>query len=224
LFTRFEQYDESMGLLSETVNSGVCDDATVEAAGLAAVRMPLLPSEIPPDRRKMIRLAGSGFCALQLGQRDDAEKLFSQMVTAYPNEPGAHFLFGTFLMTARPEDGIRELRRELEISPFHVPARLRLAEGYLRDEKIDQALPLAGEAVKIDPGDASAHMVYGEALAAKKDLSGAIRELEMARGQAPQMVRVHWDLVRTYTAAGRAAEANREKEEIEKLNHAGGGE
>jgi len=219
--TRMEQYDNSMDLLYETVNAGRCDTAVQEAAGLAALRMPLLPAEIPPDRREMILLAGSGFCAAQMGQQEDAEKQFRKMAEMYPNEPGVHFLFGTFLTNVRPEDGIRELKREIEVSPFHVPARLRLADIYLKQQQPDQALPLAEEAVKLAPNEASSHMVYGEALAAKRDLARAIPELEKAREQGPDVVRVHFDLLRAYSAAGRPGDANREKETIENLRRPG---
>ncbi len=223
LLTRFEQYDESMTLLYGLVGSGAAEAPLVEPAGLAALRMPLLPTEIPPDRREMIRKAGAGAFALYAQHYDEAEKLFRDIATTHPNEPSVHFLYGAFLMNTRPEEGIREMQRELEISPFHVPARMRLAEEFVKEGKLDQALPLAEEAVKFDSRNASAHMVYGEALVAKGDLSGGIRELEKARGQAPEMMRLRWDLFRAYTAAGRSEEASREKAEIEKLRPKGTG-
>jgi hypothetical protein len=61
-------------------------------------------------------------------------------------------------------------------------------------------------------------MVLGEGLIAKGDSVGGIQELEIARKASPDMVRIHWDLVRAYTAAGRVADADREKSEIERLS------
>jgi tetratricopeptide (TPR) repeat protein len=223
LFTRFEQYDESSDLLFESLASGQEQSLLIDPAGLAALRMPLLPAEIPPDRREMIRMAGEAAIALGAKRHDDAEKIFTNLLTAYPNEPGAHFFAGAYLRNVRPEQGIREMQRELEISPFHVQARTRLAEEYMKEGQFDQALPLAEAAVKLDPKDPSAHLMYGEALVGKQDLAGGIRELETARDQAPQMVRVRWDLVRAYLATGRKDEAKREKDEIEKLSHPGDG-
>jgi predicted Zn-dependent protease len=224
LLTRFEQYSDSMSMMLAMIKSGQQPDLLVEPVGLAALRMPLLPAEIPPDRRDTIRMAGQGALALEAEHRDEAEKIFSNMVAAYPNEPGVHFLYGAFLLDLRPDDGIREMKRELEVSPFQVPARLRLAEEYLKEEKFDEALSLAQQAVKLELKDAPAHMMLGEVLIAKGDLAGGIQELETAEKEAPQTVRTRWDLLRAYTTAGRKDDAQREKEEIEKLNAPGGGQ
>jgi tetratricopeptide (TPR) repeat protein len=215
--SRLEQFDDAMDLLFELVNLGRCDIPIQEAAGLAALRMPLTPAEIPPDRGEMVRTAGAAFCAVQMGQRDDAGKKFRTLVEAYPTEPGVHYLFGTFLSDSRTEEAIRELTQELKISPFNVLARLRLADIYLKHQEPEQAQPFAQDALTIEPGEASTHMVYGEVLAAKRDFPGAIRELEKAEQIAPQVVRTRFDLLRAYAAAGRTEDANREKEAIEKL-------
>lgn len=215
--TRLEQFDDAMDLLFELANSGRCDVPIQEAAGLAALRMPLTPAEIPRDRRDMVRTAGAAFCAVQMGQRDDAEKEFRILAETYAKEPGVHYLLGTFLADVRTQDAIQELNRELEISPFNVPARLRLADIYLKQQQPEQAQAFAEDALKIEPGEASTHMVYGEVLAAKRDVPGAIRELEKAEQIAPQVVRTRFDLLRAYAAAGRTEDANREKEAIEKL-------
>jgi tetratricopeptide (TPR) repeat protein len=221
LLTRFEMYDQSQSLLFEMVQSGQAESFLVQPVGLATLRMPLLPEEVPSDRHDLVRLAGEGALAVNDQRRGDAEKFFRQMIAAYPNEPGVHFLFGAFLMNERPEEGIREMRHELEISPFHVPARVRLAEEYVKEGQVDQALTLAAEAAKLDPQDASAHLAWGEALVAKGDLPAAIRELEAARDQAPEILKIHWALFRAYTSAGRTEDAAKEKEAIGKLAQPG---
>jgi predicted Zn-dependent protease len=157
--------------------------------------------------------------ALEAQHRDEAEVLFSGMVTEYPNEPGVHFLYGAFLLDVRPEDGVREMKKELDLSPSNVSARLRLAEEYVKEQQSDLALPLAQEAIQLDPKRGPAHMILGEVLVAKGDLAAGIRELETAREEAPQTVRIRWDLLRAYTSAGRSEDAKREKEDIEKLSN-----
>ena len=217
LLTRFEMYDESQRLLFETARSGQAESFLVEPVGLAVLRMPLLPEEIPSGRREMIRLAGEAALAVNDQHQDEAEKLFRQMTTTYPNEPGVHFLFGTFLLNVRPEEGIREMQRELEVSPFHMLARVRLAEEYAKGGQVDQALALAARAVELDPQDASAHFALGEALVAKGKLPAAIRELEAARDLAPEVYKILWALFRAYTTMGRTTDAGKEKDAIEKL-------
>jgi tetratricopeptide (TPR) repeat protein len=221
LLTRFERYDDSMSMLVRMIALEQTPDSLIDPAGLAGLRMPLLPAEIPADRRELVRLAGEAVVALQTQHNRDAEASFKRMEAAYPQEPGVHFLYGAYLMQTRPEDGIQEMKRELEISPSHTLARVRLAEQYLQQEQIDQALPFAEEAVKLEPERASAHMVLGEVRVGKGDLAGGIQEFETARDKDPLTVRTHWDLLRAYGAAGRAEDAQREKGEIEKLSRAG---
>jgi tetratricopeptide (TPR) repeat protein len=217
LLTRFEQYDDAMTLLIAMVKSGSPPDPLIEPVGLAALRYPFLPSEIPGDRKEMFRLAGQATLAVEVQRPEDAEKLFTSMVGAYPNEPGVHFLYGVFLLDVRPEDGVKELKHELEIAPLNSTAKLRLADEYLKEEHFEEALELAEEVVKLEPDYPSGYLVLGEALVAKGDLTKGIRALETSRKLKPDTVRTHWDLLRAYTSAGRTEEAKGEKEEIERL-------
>jgi tetratricopeptide (TPR) repeat protein len=221
LLTRFEMYDQSQNLLFQIARSGQAASFLIEPLGLATLRMPLLPDEIPSDRRELVRLAGEAAFAVSDQRPDAAEKLFRQMIAIYPNEPGANFLFGAFLMTEHPEEGIKEMKRELEVSPFHVPARVRMAEEYVKEGQLGCALPLAAEAVKLDPQDATTHLAWGDALAAKGNIPAATHELETARDLAPEIMKIHWALYRAYGAAGRSDDAVKEKEAIEKLTKAG---
>ena len=221
LQTRFEQYDDAMALLMGMRKSGSSADLLTEPVGLAALRYPLLPAEIPADRKEMFRIAGQAMLADESQRRDEAERLLSGMTAAYPNEPGVHFLYGVFLLNVRPEDGIKELKRELEIAPFNLTAKLRLADEYLKEQQFDEALRLADEVVMLDPANAGGFLVSGETLVAKGDLEHGIATLETARKLRPATVRTHWDLLRAYTSAGRVEDAKREKEEIEKLNRQG---
>jgi len=218
LLTRLERYDDSMNMLLKMLASGSDHLPLVEPAGLAGLRLPLLPVEIPPDRRDIVRLAGNAVVAMQTQHYEDAEAKFKQMAADYPNEPGVHFLYGAYLMQLHPDDGIREMKRELEISPSHVLARVRLAEQYLAQQQPQQALTLAQEAAKLDPKLASAHMLIGEALVATGALAEGLKELEIARNDDPLTSRIHWDLMRAYMSAGRTDDARNEKTEIEKLN------
>ncbi|MGO8814799.1 MAG: tetratricopeptide repeat protein [Terriglobia bacterium] len=221
LLTRFEMYDQSQSLLFQMARSGQAESFLVEPLGLATLRMPLLPDEITSDRRDLVHLAGEAAFAVGDQHPDDAEKRFRQMIATYPNEPGTHFLFGAFLMTANAEEGVHEMMRELEVSPFHVPTRVRLAEEYVKEGQLGCALPLAAEAVKLDPQDATTHLAWGEALAAKGEIPAATHELETARNLAPEIMKIHWALYKAYAAAGRSEDAAREKEAIEKLTKAG---
>lgn len=219
LLTRLERYDDSMNMLQKMLASGASDPALVEPAGLAALRLPYLPAEIPPDQRELITLAGKAVMALQTQHQEEANTAFEQLAASYPNEPGVHFLRGAYLAQLHGNEAVPEFERELEISPSHVIARVRLAEQLVTNGEFDRALALAQQAIQLDPKRASAHMMAGEALIAKGDASGGIRELETARDDDPSIGRVHWDLLRAYAAAGRKEDASREKNEMEKIYH-----
>jgi tetratricopeptide (TPR) repeat protein len=218
LLTRQERYDDSVDMLSKMVSSGSPDPMLVVPAGLAGLRLPLLPAEIPPDRSKLVNLAGRATLDLQTQHNEEAESEFKQLVTEYPNEPGVHFLYGVYLVPLHPSDSVAQFERELEISPSHVLARVRLAEELIAQRDFDRALVYAQQAIKLDPKRASAHMLAGEALLARNNAGAGITELETARDIDSTVIRTHWDLLRAYIAAGRSQDADREKQAIERLN------
>jgi tetratricopeptide (TPR) repeat protein len=220
LLTRFERYDDSMDLLLKILASGKPDPALVEPAGLAGLRLPLLPAEIPPDRRELVDLAGQAVVALQSQHFEAADAQFKRLLSAYPKEPGVHFLYGAYLAQLHPDEAIPEFERELEISPCHVLARVRLADLLIARGEYDRALVLAQQAIKLDAKRASAHMIAGEALIHKGNAAEGLKELEAARAEDAAMTRIHWDLLRAYAAAGRKDDAQLEKQEMEKLYHA----
>ena len=220
LLTRAERFDDSMDMLLKMLASGSPDPALIEPAGLAGLRLPLLPAEVPPDRRELVNLAGRAVLALQTQHYEEAESEFRRLVSAYPKEPGVHFLYGAYLTELHPDDSVAEFERELEISPSHVLARIRLAEHLITQRDFDRALALARQAIKLEPKRASAHMLAGEALLAAGNAADGLKELETAREDDPSVSRTHWDLLRAYAAAGRKEDAEREKLEIEKLHHA----
>jgi len=220
LLTRFERYDDSLDMLAKMSASGSQDPSFIEPAGLAGLRLPLLPTEIPPDRRELIDLAGRAVLALETQQYETAETEFKRLISAYPNEPGVHFLHGASLMQLHPTEAVPEFERELEISPSNALARVRLAEQLIAQSDFDRALTLAEEAIKLEPKRASAHMLAGEALIAKGSAEAGMKELETAREDDPLVSRIHWDLLRAYGTAGRKQDADRERQELEKLYRA----
>ncbi len=220
LQTRMERYDDSLDMLLKMLSSDPRQPSLAEPAGLAGLRLPMLPAEIPPDRRELIDLAGQSVMALETQQYELAEPALKRLVATHPNEPGVHFLYGAYLAQLHPSEAVLEFERELDISPSHVLARIRLADQLIAQRDFDRALALTQQAIKLDPKRASAHMLSGEVLIANGNAPDGVRELETARAGDPSLSRIHWDLFRAYTAAGRKEDAEREKQEIEKLYRA----
>jgi len=217
LLNYFERYDEVMVILA----TADPDDSFITPSGLSGLRMPFLPAETPADLREMVDIAGRAIIAFQAGRNYEAETAFKKMIGDYPNEPGVHFLYGAFLAIQHPGDAVPEFERELQISPAHVLARVRLAQQLVGTQDFDRALLLAREAIELEPKRASAHLFAGEALVGKGDLAEGIKELEIARDGEPDATRTRWDLLRAYKTAGRKEDAEREQQVLAKLLHSG---
>ena len=218
LLTRSEHFDESLNLLFSRVASGDPIDSLVEPLGLAALRIPVLPAEIPAGRRQMVHLAGAAVLALEAQHFREAEARFTELKDSYSSEPGVHFLVGAYLLGVHPDDGIDELKRELEISPSHVTARLRLAAEFLKRQDTKQGISYAQQALQLEPNNGLAHRLLGEGMLASGDPKSGITEMETARAAMPDSLQIHWDLFRAYTSTGRLEDATREKSEIERIN------
>ena len=89
----------------------------LDAFGIAALRIPKLPSDIPSAQASLVRSAGHAQALVALQDRVAAEAEFKEVTAAYPSQPGVHYMYGVFLLKEHPPLAIDEFRRELEISP-----------------------------------------------------------------------------------------------------------
>ncbi len=215
LLSGYEKCNDAIGILMSIMEPSEQPNVLVKPIGLATLQLPFLPAEVAPDRREPVQMAGWSTLAVDA---QEAESLFRRMVENSPDERGVHFLYGAYLLNVRPDDGILEMQRELESSPSHVGAMLRLAEEYVKEQKFEEALKFAEQGTKLAPKNAAAHMMWEESLLAKGETAKGITEVEQAEKLAPETVRTHWDLLRAYTSAGRTADAKREKETIEEIS------
>ena len=74
-----------------------------------------------------------------------------ELVARYPNVPHVHYARGVLLLTDNADRALDEFRRELEISPSHVPARLQIAFEFLKRGEPSRARGPAAEAAKLAP-------------------------------------------------------------------------
>jgi tetratricopeptide (TPR) repeat protein len=123
-----------------------------------------------------------------------------------------------FFLTEDSARAIEEFRRELAISPSHVPARLQIAFEYLKRGDAARALPVAIEAAKLAPDYFAAKLALGQVLLEMNDVPRALPELEKAATLAPGSPQAHFLLARAYTRAGRAADAERARAEFTRLD------
>ena len=221
LYIRFEQFEVAFEILREFMRTGNESPRIVEAFGLTLLRLPFLPSEIPPDKREQVLLAGRAGFGMAALRRDEARRAFDELLARYPNAPNVHYAFGVYLLTQDAEAAVKEFDRELEISPSHVPSMVQLAFEYLKRKEYETGLPWAEKAVALAPRMFPARNVLGRLLLELGQTERAIKELEAGAQLAPESSQMHYALARAYTRAGRKAEAAREREifqRLEKLN------
>src|SRR5256886_8311140 len=144
----------------------LADLKLLDAFGIAALRIPKLPSDLAALQIPVVRLAGRAQALIALQDRVSAETEFKQLVALYPSEPGVHYMYGVFLLKGHAALAIGEFRREIEVSPSHQAARIQLALELLRTAEYEQGLKYAREAVPLAPENFVALVAYGSQLCA----------------------------------------------------------
>jgi tetratricopeptide (TPR) repeat protein len=220
LLTRFENYESALDLLFQFSSEGNTRQQMIEATGIAALRMPFLPLELPPDKREIVLLAGRAVYAAGGRRIEEAGKAYEALVARYPNAPNVHYLYGAFLLHESPDKGIPALQKELEITPNHVPARVHLAFEYLRRGEPETAAPFAQKAVELAPDSFAAHTALGRIYTEQGKVAEAVKVLETAVKLAPESPESRYALAAAYARAGREKEAARERAVFVKLNEA----
>lgn len=217
LLTHFSQFEAALQIYVQMAAEGADDPATKAAAGIAGLRMALLPSEVPTGQRELVALVGRAVFDTGARRPSESKRDFDELAVNYPATPEIHYLYGGFLLLSDADAAIREWKREIEISPKHVPARLQLAYEYLKRGDPTQALPYAEEAVRLEPKSFVAHNALGRVLVESADLKRGITELEMATKLSPESPENHVALASAYAKVGRKLDAARERAEFLRL-------
>ena len=218
LMTRIEQYEQALETLGEFAGEGDDNPRVIEAMGLATLRMPLLPVEMPPDRREMVLMAGRASYMMATRNTAASERAFEMLASRYPEMPNVHYAYGVFLLQEKPDRAIEEFKRELELQPAHPSSLMQIAFEYLKRSDGASALPWAQQAVAAAPREFPAHKVLGQSLLETGDVDGAIKELLVGIKLAPDSPGLHFTLARAYQRAGRAEDAARERDEFTRLD------
>ena len=189
----------------------------LDAFGVAALRIPKLPSSLSAPQIPLVRQAGRAQALVALQGRAAAETEFKQLLSLYPSESGVHYMYGVFLLKDQPPLAVDEFRREIEISPSHDAARIQLALELLRTAEYEQGLKYAREAVALAPANFVAHVACGRLWLALEKTDRALQELRTAVKLAPGSPDAHFALSQALSEAGRNSEAARERAEFARL-------
>jgi tetratricopeptide (TPR) repeat protein len=214
---RVSQFELAVEPLTLLARSEPESPRLVEAAGLMLLRLPKLPGEVPEEKRELVTLAGRAAFAHLAREGTEAAERFRELILRFPNVPNVHYSYGIFLLLGDSEAALAEFRKEIEVQPDTVYARLDLAFELIRQGEYAAALPPAEEALKLAPDLFAAHHALGRVLMETGDLDRAIRELETAARLAPDSPEMHFVLARAYSRAGRKADAERARATFSEL-------
>jgi tetratricopeptide (TPR) repeat protein len=218
LLTRNQEYEEAMKMLALFAQRNLNDPAYIEAMGIAALRKPVLPSELVPTDREIVMDVGRVMYDATALRTAEAAAEFKILVDKYPDKPNIHYLYGSFLMFSDADGALVELKKELEVSPAHVPALVTIASEYINRKDYKAGLPYAEKAVELEPQSFPTHAVLGRIFAeGDVDPQRGVKELEEARKLAPGSPQVRIALATAYGKVGRKEDAARERQEFLKL-------
>ncbi len=152
LLTRQHRFDEALYVLADRAQRGGESPVLVEAMGLASLRIPNLPEDYSPELREPVWLAGKAAFYVSLHDFARGQEYSHRLLAAYGQQPNVHYLQGTLLkFQLEPAEAAKEFRKELDISPQHVPAMLELAQFDIDNSNLTEALSLARHAAEIEP-------------------------------------------------------------------------
>jgi tetratricopeptide (TPR) repeat protein len=213
--------DAAFELLREFATEGKDSTAVIEAFGLAMLRFPYMPDEVPADMLPMIRLAGRGGYHMARGRRTAIGRLaLEELVSRYPSQPHVHYAFGLYVAPEEPDAAVQEFRKELGRDPRHYPSLLQIASVELKRGNVDVALPSAEAAARVAPDVPAARLVLGRALLEAGEAERAVQELERGAALAPESPDLQFSLARAYQRVGRAEDAERARQEFLRLDRA----
>jgi tetratricopeptide (TPR) repeat protein len=218
LLTRFQQFELAQKILTEFSILGNDNPKVIEALGMATLRIPMLPDELPAERREQVLLAGQGTYYLYAHAVAAAHKSFEELVRRYPDTPSVHYAYGVLLLNEDPDRGIEEFKKELALQPGSVASMLQIAFEYIKRSDWQNARTWAAQAAEAAPDNFAARQAYGQALTELGELDEAIRQLEAGIKLAADSPNLHYTLARAYQKAGRTADAERERLEFARLD------
>jgi len=211
LLTRGGDFGQALRLLLGRAQNKNESPILVEALGLASLRLPNLPEDYPPQLRERVWLAGKAEFYAITHDFARAQEYSHRLLAGYGQEPNVHYLQGTLLkVQQRTGDAAQEFRKELQISPQHVPAMVELAQIEVDTGNSNEAMSLARHAVQIEPANQYAHHLLGQALLAAGQTKESAQELESAERLAPDDAAIRFHLAEAYRALGRQEDALRE--------------
>jgi tetratricopeptide (TPR) repeat protein len=219
LYIRSASFDQALAQLHPLALHGENSPGLVDTMGLCALGIPAALSEIPPQRRAVVELAGKAAWALADQRPAEALAAYRQLLEKYPNEPGVHYAYGLYLMETDLAGALAEFQREVRNNPKHWPTLILLGSLQTRQGAAEAAIQTLRLALKTVPAKQRwlCHAELGQAYVAADKVDAAIPEFEAAVRLKPMNAPMHYLLLQAYRRAGRQEDAEKQAAEFRKL-------
>jgi tetratricopeptide (TPR) repeat protein len=222
MLSKSGSFEKAITILTELTRSDKKTPEIIAATGIAGLRRPWVPAEVPESDRELVYRTGDAMTTAMELDYKTANQKFEALLQAYPSEPNIHFRYGALLYIQDADRGIEEIKKAIALAPDHVPALVSLSDISLKREDAKAAVEYGEQAVKAGPGDFATYIVLGRALIASEEPERAAAELQKAIKLAPNDPAAHFSLATAYSRLGKKEDAAREQAEFKKLEHLGG--
>lgn len=211
LLTRLGKFSEALRTYAAFAEHSLTSPELVNAIGLAALRIPLVPKESTGEQRPLLNAAGNATYRFMAGDQKGAQEAFNELFQRFPNARNAHYSYGNLLSAFGPEASAPQFKKELEVAPDNQEALISLAWSLLMQNRGEEALPYAKRALQEKPELGASHLLFGRALADTGNVSAGIEHLERGIKLEPDNLEIHIALAKAYSKSGRNEEARRER-------------
>ena len=217
-----EKYEQAQLLLNSFARQDQHTEEVLLAAGLAALHIPLLPRTLPQavdsDRLSLIRQVGEAQHLAATKRYPEARQIYESSIQRFPLTSKLHYAYGALLSDlGELEKAEAEFRAELRVAPDSVLARIGLVYLGLQEDSVLDVLPLAQQAVRLEPKSYMAHYLLGRVLVKSDKIEEGTRELEISRDLEPNSSRVRYVLAQVYRRLRRKEDALREQKAFDRL-------
>lgn len=153
------------------------------------------------------------------GGYTNAKKAYEEAVKLYPNNPYLYVMLARLEASAGSKEGVRvQLTEALKKKQNYADALYLMSQLEASDQKIDEALAYAVEAVKNAPNDPLVYIQAGLLFYGKKDYQNAVTALNTALEKDPNNANVAYFLALALRDGGRPDLAKAIADELLKRN------
>jgi tetratricopeptide (TPR) repeat protein len=179
--------------------------------GLAGMRIPSFPKDIPAQDRELYQAAGNAGYIFLSGDNEQADEVFTQLFARFPSAPNIHYFYGFLLFPHDPGLAIDQFRNELVVNPTNETANALLALTLVIAGRFNEALEPAQRAYANAPDMEMSQLALGRSLAEVGDTKRGADLLNQVIARDPTSLDAHLGLVSIYSRNGNRDEAERER-------------